>query len=165
MRVLEVDEQQSDLVVPGDVAHRIEHAVAVVAGKRDRPVVEHPHESDVAALVGDGRPPLMVDARKPEHVPAFDEGLVSLADLGFDRSLFEAIGEPAGIEAILKRAVVRSVYSAHDEPLLCGKPLRQESNPWRRCETTVLRRQLPRIGWSERAPVASGRIIEMTGRK
>src|SRR5689334_8417820 len=49
---LEVDEQQADLGIAGEVAHREVHPVAVVVRERQRAVVQHPHEAGVAALVG-----------------------------------------------------------------------------------------------------------------
>jgi replicative DNA helicase len=41
VRLLEVDEQHSDLAVSEQVTHRIEHAVAIVAGKGDGLAVEN----------------------------------------------------------------------------------------------------------------------------
>ena len=51
VRMLEVDDQQADLRVDRDVAQTSEHAVAVVARKRQCARVEHLDESGQAALV------------------------------------------------------------------------------------------------------------------
>ena len=78
---LEVDEQQAHLRVRQQVPHREEHAVAVVAGERDRVLVEHLDEARIAALVRALRRPVLVRGREEEHVARLDERAV----VGVDR--------------------------------------------------------------------------------
>src|SRR6266404_3740391 len=75
MRLLEIDEQHANLAIPHQVAHRIEHAVAVVAGKRDRLIVKNANKPWVAALIGHSRSALVIDSREEKHIPTFDERL------------------------------------------------------------------------------------------
>ncbi len=55
----------------------------------------------------------MVDRGEPEHVAGLDEGLVLGDNLSPDDPVFDVVGEPAGIEAVLQRAVLGAVESAH----------------------------------------------------
>ena len=67
---LEVDEQQTDVGVDEDVPGGQVHAVPVVRGEGDRPLVEDADEARVAALVRALRPSLGVRGRDEEHVAA-----------------------------------------------------------------------------------------------
>jgi hypothetical protein len=58
--LFEIDEQHAHLGVPDQVTHRIEHAVAVIAGKREGLAAEDANESWIAALVGDSRSSLVI---------------------------------------------------------------------------------------------------------
>ena len=76
MWLFEIDEQHADMRVPEQITHGIEHAVAVVAGKRNSLAVEDANEPRIATLVGDSRSSLVIYGRQKEHLTAFDERLV-----------------------------------------------------------------------------------------
>ena len=97
------------------VAHRQEHAVAVEVRKSDRARVEHAHESGIAALVGTARQSLDVGRREKEHVAAFDERAIRVADVVDDQALLDAVGQPARVEAILQLAAATVIEVAHQK--------------------------------------------------
>src|SRR5262249_45872258 len=99
--------------VPHEIAHGIEHAVAVVTGERDGLGIEHADEARVAALVRHRRSALVIDAGEKEHVAALDEGAMLRRNLGLDDAALDAVGEPAGVETVLQLAMARAVQSAH----------------------------------------------------
>src|SRR6516225_5435897 len=102
MWLLEVDEQHADVVVSKQITHRIKHAVAIVAGKRDGFAVDYANESWIAALVRDSRPALVIDGRQKEHVTAFDKRLVLWWNLGEHHARFDIVSKPPRVEAILQ---------------------------------------------------------------
>ena len=69
------------------------HAVPVVVRERDRVLVEHAHESGLAALVRALRPALGIRGREEEHVARLDERAVVVVDVSRD-TLLEPVGEP-----------------------------------------------------------------------
>jgi hypothetical protein len=79
-------------------------------------LVEHAHEARIAAFIRHRRPPLVIDSCKPEHIAAFDEFSMLCRDLGRDDAPFNAVSEPAHVEAILQRTMLRPVQSAHILP-------------------------------------------------
>jgi hypothetical protein len=95
--------------VGAEVAERQVHAVAVVAWKGERAIVEHPHEAGIAALVGALRSALGVSGRQEEHVHTLDERALLGADGGAHQALVDAIGEPARVEPVLEVPRVRVV--------------------------------------------------------
>ena len=113
MRRFEVDEQDADAGVAADVAHRIEHAVAVVAGEGDGAFVHDFYEAGIAALVGTGRKAAGVDCRQEEHVAALDEGLLVVRHFRMDDELFGGIRDAPGVEHVLECALRRGVKLAH----------------------------------------------------
>jgi hypothetical protein len=120
VRPLEVDEQQADVALAQDVAHRVEHAVAVEAGERQRLVVDHLHEPRRAALVGDRRPPLRVDGGQEEHVARGDEGLLVGGKGAVRPPGVEHVGELARAERLLQCDVLVEIEPFH--PSLLPKP-------------------------------------------
>ena len=108
----EVDEQQADLRVLQCVPHREIHAVAVVAGERDRVLVEDAHEARAAALVRALGLSVAIGSGEEEHVARLDEGAVVVVDPVVHDSLLDAVGEPARVEAILETAALL-VIDAH----------------------------------------------------
>ena len=97
-----------DLRVDEQVAEALEHAVAVVAGERERRLVDHADESGPPALVRAVRAALRVGGGEEEHRPALDEGAVVVGEDAVDDLLDHAVGEPARLESILEpsRSVV-----------------------------------------------------------
>jgi hypothetical protein len=118
MRPFEIDKQQADLVVADKIAHRIEHAVAIVGGERQRLAIEHAHKTRFAAFVGHRRPALVIDGGEPEHVAALDERLVLRRDLGVEHAVLDVVGQPPHVETILQRAMIWTVKPAHAPPSL-----------------------------------------------
>src|SRR5204863_3140611 len=90
-----------------------EHAVAVVAGKRQLGGAGDAHEAGVAALVGAIGPPFGVGGGEEEELAAPDEFAVLGGELGSAELLVEAIGEPPGIVAVLQLAHASVVELAH----------------------------------------------------
>src|SRR5436305_1041816 len=78
------------------------HAVAVVAGEGDRPLVEHADEAGVAALVRALRTPFLVGRGDEEHVPRLDEGAVVVVDRLADEPLVDPVSETTGVEPVLE---------------------------------------------------------------
>ena len=76
VRLYEIDEQQADVALPDDVAHRVEHAVAVEAGERQRLLVDDLDQPDWSTLVGDGGAAFLVDGGEEEHIARGNEGLL-----------------------------------------------------------------------------------------
>jgi hypothetical protein len=101
------------------VARREIHAVAVVAGERDRPLVEDADEAGVAALVRAVGPAVGVGGGHEDHVAALDERPVVLVDRSpRDELLVDAVREPARVETILEaaRSVVVGRHSSMIAP-------------------------------------------------
>src|SRR6185503_7401873 len=80
LRTLEVDEEQADLRVDEEIAEALEHAVAVVARKRQRLRIHHADKAGPAALVRAVRAALRVGGGEEEHGPRLDEGPVRVAE-------------------------------------------------------------------------------------
>jgi len=110
---LEREEQQADLGVDEQVPERQEHAVAVVAGERDRVLVQNAHEAGIPALVRAVRPALLVGRRDEQHVDALDERAVAVVDEVTDLALLEPVGQPARVEAVLQGAAALVVEPGH----------------------------------------------------
>ena len=102
LRTLEVDEEQADLRVDEEIAEALEHAVAVVAGKRQRLRIHHADEAGPPALVRAVRAALRVGGGEEEHGPGLDEGPVGVGEDAVDDLLDHPIGEPARVEALLE---------------------------------------------------------------
>ena len=68
-------------------------------------LVQHAHESRIAALVRAVRPALRVRGREEEHVAAFDELAILRRDARVIRDLFQPVRQPLGIELPLQFAV------------------------------------------------------------
>ena len=111
---LEVDEEQADVRVLGQVAEREVHAVSVEARERDRLLVEHAHESRLAPLVGALWFPVRVGRGEEEHVARLDEVTVVLVDRVVDDPFLDSVGESSRVEAVLE-APVAVVIDAHVE--------------------------------------------------
>ena len=80
-------------------------SVAVVAGERDRALVQHAHESRFAALLRALRPAPAVGGREEEHVGALDKGSVVVGDLAVrQQDVLDPVGEPR-VELLLKAAL------------------------------------------------------------
>src|SRR5689334_22840059 len=109
MRLIEIDEQHANLAIPHEVAHGIEHAVAVVAGKRDRLVVKNANKPWVAALVGHCGSALVIDGREEKHIPTFDERLMLTGNFCKHHTFFDIVSKPSRVEALLQRAMNRSI--------------------------------------------------------
>src|SRR4051812_14199940 len=63
----EVDEEQANLRVGEDIAETLEHAVAVVIRKGERPIIEYPDESGHTALVRNIWLAVCIGGRQEEH--------------------------------------------------------------------------------------------------
>ena len=113
VRGVEVDEEQADAAVVGDVPHGEEHPVAVVAREHQRRRVDDPDEAGGAALVGDGRVAVGVDGAEEEEGSGFDEGLRVVVDVRLDGGELEGVGKGSGVEAVLESAVVVVVEGGH----------------------------------------------------
>ena len=111
--------KHTNLVVPHQVAHRIKHAIAVVAGKRNRLMVKNANKSWIAAFVGHGRPALVIDSRQKKHVSTFDERLMLRRNFGKHQTFFDIVSKPPRVEALLQRAMDGSIQSAHVSPPNC----------------------------------------------
>ena len=72
-RVLEVDEQQAEVGVLPEVAHRQVLAVAVVVRECEPVVINHPNEPAVTAFVRAGGDPAVIAGSLEKHVGAFYE--------------------------------------------------------------------------------------------
>src|SRR5512146_2473074 len=113
MRRLEIDEQHPDLVAGVDVAHRQEHAIAVVARENDGPGIHHSDETGRATFVRTGRIATMVDRGEKEHIASFDKRFLLIRDFRSNDHLIHAIGEPRGIELLLQGPMLLVVNLAH----------------------------------------------------
>jgi len=96
-----------------DIAHGQEHPVAVVAREHQCRAIDNLNKARVAAFVRDRRLPLVIDGRKEEHVPGFDEAFRFLVKLRLARELLDAIGHVARAEHILQCTMLFTVESAH----------------------------------------------------
>ena len=67
---IEIDEQHSGVRIDGQIAQRVEHAVAVVVGECDPARIDYPHEARIAALVRDVGAALGIVGRDEESVGA-----------------------------------------------------------------------------------------------
>ena len=113
--LLEVHEQHADASVAGDVAHRQEHAVAVVARERQRGVVDDPHEAGGAALVRHRRVAAAVDRAEEEERPRRDERLRLVVEGGLHRDRRQRVGDGPAVEPVLERALLLPVERIHVE--------------------------------------------------
>jgi len=102
MRLLKVDKEHADLLIPEQVTHRIEHAVAIVTGKDDRLVIDNTNKAGIAALIGHCWSTLMINGRQKEHIAAFNERLMLGRDFGEYDARFDIVGKPPRIEAVLQ---------------------------------------------------------------
>src|SRR5262249_18511984 len=85
------------------VARREEHPVSVVVRESDGSLVEHAHESRLAALVGALRSALGIRRGQEDHVASLDERPVAVVDRrpAREEPLLDPVGEPLRVEAIL----------------------------------------------------------------
>src|SRR5258705_5445765 len=102
LRALEVDEEQADLRVDEEIAEALEHAVAIVARKRQRLRTHHADEAGPPDLVRALRAAFRVGGGEEEHGPRLDEGPVGVAEDAVHDLLDHPIGEPARLEAVLE---------------------------------------------------------------
>src|SRR5262245_27474802 len=123
MRFLEIDEQHANLAIPHQIAHGIEHAVAVVAGKRDRLIVNNANKPRVAALVRHSWSALVIDSREEKHIPTFDERLMLRRNFRKHVTFFDIVSKPSCVEALLQRAMVGSILTAHRHFPYCKKTI------------------------------------------
>ena len=112
--------------VDEQVAGRQVHAVAVVARKRERALVEHADEAGLAALVRALRPPLGVGGRDEDHVARLDERAVVLVDGLVHDALVDPVGEAARVEAILEPPVA-VVVEGHGRMIASGEPVDKDA--------------------------------------
>ena len=111
MRRFEIDEQQADLAVAGDVAHRQIHAVAVQAGEGERAAVDHLHEAGIAALVRHGRVATVVYCAEEEEIARFDEALVFGRDFRQHDDVAHAVGQdPLAFRCCRRKIHVTTQY-------------------------------------------------------
>ena len=101
---LEIDEQQPHMGVPQQIAHRLILAVAIVVGKGQRMLIHHPHEPRIAAFVGTGGQPPVVAGRQKEHPRRRHQFLRRIGQRGRN-PLFQPVGQPPGLKAVLQTAV------------------------------------------------------------
>ncbi len=125
---VEVDEEEADARVLGDVAEREVHPVAVPAREGDRALVEHADEAGIAALVGALRRAVGVGRREEEHVARLDERAVAVVDRVVHDPLLDPVGEPPRVEAVLEPAVALVVerHGVHHAPRGCRRPRRRD---------------------------------------
>src|SRR5260221_15242 len=101
VRPLEVDEQQRHRRVDEQIAEAAEHAVAVVARKRELGLAGHADEAGRPAFVRAVGPSLVVGGGAEEQRPAIDERAVFVAEVSARKLLVEPVGEAARVVAVL----------------------------------------------------------------
>ena len=112
--LVQIDEQQPDVRIDQQIAEALEHAVAVVIGKRQFGVRRHAHKARRAALERAVRPAFGVGGGDEEIDRAFDERLVVGGERRARQLLLQAIGDAAAVELILQAAIAVVI---HDD---CG---------------------------------------------
>src|SRR6202035_4111392 len=95
---LEVDEEHADGGVDQNVAETLEHAVAIVARKGERPWLHDPDEPRPPSLVRAVRPPLGVRRGQKEHRPALDERAIAVRESRVRDDFDEPVGESPRLE-------------------------------------------------------------------
>ena len=123
---LRIDEQ---------VAEALEHAVAVVVGKRQLAGARHAHETRRAALERAVGPAFGVGGGDEEIDGGFDEGPVVGREGGAGEAL-QAIGDAAAVELVLQSAIAWMIEGAvgHRPPPRCALHSRHDtarSGHWR----------------------------------
>src|SRR5262245_25710663 len=99
------DEQQANMRVHNHIAEALEHAVAVVIGKRHLRGIRNAHESRHATLERAIGPPASVGGRQEKIGGAFDESLVVCTECGSGELFFEAVGNASAIETVLQLTI------------------------------------------------------------
>jgi hypothetical protein len=118
----EVDEEEPDLMRRRYVPHREEHPIAVVAGERDRPLVEHPDEARLASLVRAVRMTFLVDGREKEHVHSLNERTVVFGERVANEPS-HAVRQPSRIELVLQLSRTWSIeVHGHGSPSFLTRP-------------------------------------------
>ena len=97
-------------------------AVAVVAREGERVLVDDPHESGLAALVGALRHAVLVGGREEEHVAGLDERAVVVVEAIVAEPLLDPVGEAARVEAVLQLPVPVVVEVGHSEMMRSMAP-------------------------------------------
>src|SRR5829696_1674059 len=64
-----------------------------------------PQEARLSSLIGAVGVPLLVGCRQEEHVQTLDEGLFVRVDHVVHEPLVDAVGQAAGVEAVLEEAM------------------------------------------------------------
>jgi hypothetical protein len=80
-----------------------------IVRKCERALIEHPHESRIAPLVGAVRASRRIRRRQEEHVHALDEGAILARDLLAQQSRLDPVGEALGIELPLQSPLAVAV--------------------------------------------------------
>ena len=107
-----VDEQQADVGVDQHVAEALEHAVAVVVGKRQLVGRGDAHEARRSALERAVGPPFRVGGREEEIDGALDERLVVGGEGCARQLLLQPVGDAAAVERVLQPAVAVVIHDA-----------------------------------------------------
>lgn len=116
MRRLKVHQQHADLIIQGNIAHRQEHAVAVVAWISQSTLIEHFDETGMPALIGTGGISSMIDGAQEEHVATFYEIPVSCVYLMTDNVVMHGIGKLHCVELLLECPVLFAIKFIHEDP-------------------------------------------------
>ena len=128
-RAREVDEQETDLRVVMQVSEGEVRPVPVVVREGERVLVDHPHETGVAALVRALRHAVLVGGREEEHLHPLDEGAVALVEEVPVEALLDAVGEAPCVEPVLQGAVAGVVEAAHSWMMRFVRPAVHISAP------------------------------------
>src|SRR5262245_59832511 len=107
------DEQQANMRVHNQIAEALEHAVAVVIGKRQLRGIGNAHESRHAALERAIGPPTSVGSRQEKIGGAFDESLVVCTECVSGELFFEPVRNASTIETVLQLTISVVEHDAH----------------------------------------------------
>src|SRR5689334_4763792 len=100
-------------MIPADIAHRQEHAVAVIAREYNRLRVDHAYETRRAPLIRAGRITAMIDSGQKKHVARFNKGLCLIRKEWPNNRLLDPVSQPHRIELFLQRPLGFSIDYAH----------------------------------------------------
>jgi len=109
---LEIDEEETHEGLLHHVAHRQEHAVAVVAWQQQVIAVD-PDEALRTALLAHGRLAGGVDSRQEQHLAFRDEGSIGLRKPYADDCALLRVSQTARTETVLQRPLLRRVEAVH----------------------------------------------------